>query len=108
MAEASIDQMLAQFPPTSNEWNDKFLLFYDHIAPFRRSEKNSAGELAAYRQALGAIERATLLKSDDATLQSNLAFVRQAVGDSSRDSGQFRGHRSSTRLRRKRGATQFG
>jgi len=88
-AAASIDWLLAHFPPNSNEWNDKFLLFYDHIAPFRRSKKDMTGELAGYQEALGAVEKAVLFEPQNAILQYNLALAGLRVGDSFRDSAQF-------------------
>ena len=88
-AAGTIDRMLKQYPPTSNEWNDKFLLFYDHIAPFRQSKGDTAGALAAFQQALAAVENAVVLQPRTENLQHNLAYAHQPVGDSFRDSGQF-------------------
>lgn len=88
-AAASVEWLLVHFPPSADEWTDKFVLYYYHIAPFRRSQKDAPGELAAYQQAFGAIEKAVVLRPQDAGLQSKLALAHQQIGDSLRDSGQF-------------------
>ena len=88
-AATSIDWRLRHFPPNADEWYDKFLLFYYHIAPFRQSEKDATGELAAYQEALRAFEKAALLRPKKVAQLDEMALAQQHVGDAFRDSGKF-------------------
>ena len=88
-AATNIEWLLTHFPPTYYEWNHKFLFLYDHLGPLHRAEKDSAGELSDYQQALVAVEKAVALRPEDEDLQDNLALANQRVGDLRRDSGNF-------------------
>ena len=76
-------------PETATYWEDRFVLLDYGLAPLREQQKDVAGTLKTYREALEAIEKAMALQPDNAAYHYEAALVQREGGDALREQGEF-------------------
>jgi tetratricopeptide (TPR) repeat protein len=87
-SEDALRQAIKLKKEDAGHWNRLFLLFYDGIASLHTEQKDQAGALNAYREALAAAEKAVALEPKKPVYHSNLSSVHQQIGDFLRDRGE--------------------
>jgi tetratricopeptide (TPR) repeat protein len=92
-AENAYRQAIKLDPKSVKYWQARFNVVYEHIAPARAKQGDKAGELAAYRDALGVLETARPLaqgKPDYPDYLYIIGSTHEKIGDNLKEQGEFR------------------